>query len=122
MNRLEALCDAIANVNGFKNPDSPLYRARNPLALKEFENGSCTNRLRRFPSMLGGYGAGLFDLKVKCSGESRAKLKEDFNLKGLVRVYSMPDLSVVYVTRFLRKALNDDTIKDTTSLTYFLEN
>jgi len=120
MKRLEVLLDAIAAVNGFKDPESPVYRARNPLALRYFNNGFAGN-LRKFPSLLGGYGAGLYDLKVKCSGESRAKLEDQFNLKGLIRVYSLPDQTVIYVTRFLRKALNDESIKDTTELSYFVE-
>lgn len=121
MKRLEVLLDAIASVNGFKDPESQAYQCRNPLGLKEFRDGICQNKLRRFPSLLGGYGAALYDLKVKCSGESRAKLDEQFDLRGLVRVYSMPDQSVIYIARFLRKALRDETIRENTSLKYFVE-
>jgi len=120
MNRLEALVDAIAAVNGFKDPDSPAYRARNPLGLKNFSSGS-QGKLRHFNSLLGGYGAALYDLSVKCSGKSRAKLDEQFDLRGLIRVYSLPDQTSMYVARFLRKALKDDSIKETTGLSYFVE-
>jgi len=121
MNRLEALADAIAAVNGFKDPDSQAYQLRNPLGLKDFNNGVCLKKLRRFNSLLGGYAAGIADLKIKCSGKSRAKLEDQFNLQGLMRVYYMPDQTTIYVARFLRKALRDDTIKETTELSYFVE-
>lgn len=121
MKKLEVLLDAISSFNGFKDPESLTYKARNPLGLRSFENGIAGD-MRKFPSLIGGYGAGLFDLKVKCSGQSRAKLNEQFNLRGLVRVYSLPDQTAMYVARFLRKALKDESIKETTELSYFVEN
>jgi len=120
MTRLEALLDAIAAYNGFRDPESPAYQARNPLMLKEFEGGVYRDRLRRFNSIIHGLQAGLFDLHVKCSGKSNAKLAPE-NLQGLVRVYSLPDGTAHYAARFLRKALHDSTITETTELKYFVE-
>jgi hypothetical protein len=120
MNKLEALLDAIASTNGSYRPGSPAYIARNPLMVLEFTSGKCTNKMRRFSSFLNGYQAGLYDLQIKCSGKSRAKL-EELNLKNLMRAYSMPDQSVIYVVRFLRKALKDDGVKESTPLSFFVE-
>jgi hypothetical protein len=120
MTRLEALLDAIAAYNGFRDPESPAYQARNPLMLKEFERGVYRDRLRRFTSVLHGIQAGLFDLQVKCSGKSNAKL-DPFTLQGLVRVYCLPDGTAGYAARYLRKALKDAAISEKTELRYFVE-
>jgi hypothetical protein len=120
MTRLEALLDAISAYNGFKDPDSHAYQARNPLMLKEFERGIYRDRLRRFRSLVHGIQAGIFDLNVKCSGKSNAKI-EEHTLQGLMRVYSLPDGTANYVARYLRKALKDNAIKETTELKYFVE-
>lgn len=121
MKRIEALIDAITAINGYRDPESPLYKARNPVGLKCFEGPVCTGKLRHYGSFLQGYQSGYADLKIKCEGKSKAKLTDQFHLQGLVRVYSMPDLSAEYIARFLRKALQDDSIKGTTSLSYFVE-
>lgn len=120
MTRIEALLDAISACNGFRNPESHAYQARNPLMLKEFTNGVYRDRLRRFSSVLHGIQAGLFDLQVKCSGKSHAKLDPP-TLQGLVRVYALPDRTADYAARYLRKALGDAAISECTELTYFVE-
>lgn len=120
MNRLEALIDAIADYNGSRNPEHPAYQARNPLLLKEFRDGKTTGHIRRFPSWLNGYQSAIYDVKIKCSGKSRAKL-EDSTIKSLIRVYCLPDGTAMYVARFLRRALQDQTITETTPLSYFVE-
>lgn len=122
MTRLEALLDAIAAFNGFKDPESHAYQARNPLMLKQFENGLYRDRLRRFGSFVHGYQAAIYDLNVKCSGKSRAKLDDPPTLQGLIRVYSLPDGTANYVARYLRKALKDEQIRESTELRYFVEN
>ena len=122
--RLECLVDAIWEINGARSPEDVAYHARNPLRLQVFtEDGRATGKLRVFSSLHGGALASLFDLRVKCLGSSRAKLKgDDFNLRGLMRAYNLRDTAADSVARFLRRALADQTIKPTTSLSYFVED
>lgn len=121
--RLEALFDSLVAVSGYRDPQSKQYQLRNPISLRVFINGEATNELRKFDSLCGGIQAALFDLKIKCSGKSRAKLLADqFTIQGLVRSYFMPDLTADKVAQFLRRALNDEYIKPSTRLDYFLES
>lgn len=118
--RLECLLTAIAQYNKSGIPGDAAFHANNPLRLGEFENGVATGKLRRFSSLHSGICAGLFDLKTKASGKSRAKLDgENFTIKGLIRVYSLHDGTDVHVAKFLRRALSDDTITPETKLDYF---
>lgn len=119
--RLEDLAMAIYAFNGANRPDHPAYAARNPLRLQGFKNGVATGVLRKFNSFHSGFVAGTFDLAIKCSGKSRAKLEGgQFTVQGLIRVLSLPDTTAVYVSRFLRKACNDETISPETRLDYFI--
>jgi hypothetical protein len=119
--RLECLLSAIAAYNKSGLPTDPAFHANNPLRLGEYEHGVATGRLKKFNSVHGGLVAGLFDLKVKTSGKSRAKLDgENFTIKGLVRVYGLKDGTEIYVARFLSSALAE-TITPSTPLNYFTE-
>jgi hypothetical protein len=109
---------------GYLDPASEEYRCRNPLALKAYSgkhehNGS---GLRVFKNLQAGYIAGIFDLKVKCTGNSRAKVDKDSTLKELLRCYSRPNDTALEIAEFLKKALNDDAISADTQLSYFAEN
>lgn len=120
--KIEDLINAIATYNGSRDPVSPLYQARNFLCLQEFtREGVATGKLRQFSCSHAGFLSAIDDLKVKCSGRSRAKLHGDnFNLRGLARAYGMQDGSSRYLVRFLRKATGDQTISEDTKLDYFL--
>ncbi len=127
--KLEDLLNAIATYNGSRDPLHPAYRARNLLCLQEFvqgENGTemiATDRLRKFDSLHSGMVACLFDLKIKCSGRSRARLRgETFNLRGLARAYYLPDGCARYLVKFVRKSLSDQSISEDTPLDYFLSD
>jgi hypothetical protein len=122
MSRIEDLALAIYAFNGSNRPDDPAYKARNPLRLQTFNNGAATGNLRKFNSFHSGFMAGTFDLKLKCSGKSRAKLDgDDFTLTGLMLVYNLKPETAIYVARFLKQALHDDSIKPETRLDYFCE-
>jgi hypothetical protein len=120
--KLEDLVNAIATYNGTRDPLHPGYQARNMLCLQAFtDEGIATGKLRIFDSVHGGFLACVYDLKIKCSGKSRANLRgENFTIQGLVRVYSMPDASANFICKFLRKALNEPSINPETRLDYFL--
>ena len=121
--KLEDLVNALATYNGSRDPLSPLYSARNMLCLQEFDKGVATGKLRIFDTHHAGWLACLFDLKLKCLGKSRAKLRGDsYNIRGLVRAYSMNEGSPRYIVRFLRKALNTQEITEDTPLSFFLSD
>ena len=122
--KLEFLVDALSTYNGFREPMNPCYQARNPLSLQVFtEEGVATGKLRRFDSLHGGYLAAIYDLRIKCSGRSRANLRgELFNLEGLVRVYNMHMGYADGVSKYLRKAIQDPSITTKTTLDYFLRD
>jgi hypothetical protein len=123
MNRIEALADAITACTGYTDPASEEYQCRNPLALKTFtpKHKRTESGLRVFERLESGHKAALYDLKVKCAGDSRARVSKDSSLKELIRCYSMPNQMVDYVVVFLKKALADETISAETPLHYFAE-
>lgn len=125
--KLEDLLSAIATYNGTRDPLHPGFQARNWLCLQEFEQGEngtemiATGRLKRFDTLHGGLLSAINDLRIKCSGRSRAKLKgETFNIRGLARSYYLPDGCSRYIVKFLRKSLDTQDITEETSLDYFL--
>lgn len=123
MLKLEALADALTACTGYTDPTSEEYQCRNPLALKAIsvKHKRSESGLRVFSNFESGHKASLFDLKTKCTGESRAKLSKDPTLKELIRCYSMPNQTVDYVVVFLKKALGDEQISSDMPLSYFVE-
>lgn len=123
MNRIEILADALIRKTAFSDPESEEYQCRNPMALKQFtfRHKATESGMREFSNLEAGYKAAYFDLKLKCLGESQAKIKAESPLRHLVRCYSMPDHIVDDIVEFLRKALNDETISGDTQLRYFVE-
>ena len=124
MRRIEALCDAFWKIQGGLDPLSDAYKLRNPLMLRAFnpkhprdEKGN-----RVFEHLLAGYENGILDLKIKCSGRSRMKLTPESPLVDLVHVLGQPTAALKHVVRFLRHALNDDTIPENVSLGWFMED
>jgi hypothetical protein len=122
MTKLECLLCALWEYNKARLPTDPAFNANNPLRLGKYSNGVATGELKRFASLHSGICAGLFDLGVKVSGKSRAKLDgENYTIKGLIRVYSLKDGTEQYVCRWLRRAIGDDSIKPETKLNYFID-
>jgi hypothetical protein len=127
LNRIECLVDAIARLNAAFNPESEIYRLRNPLGIKSFARPGKHNTdeqgRRIFTSFLSGYKACVYDIDLKLRGQSRAGLKPTDHLENLLGVYNIHHkVGIDHVVSFLRRALDDQTISKNTPLSYFLEN
>jgi hypothetical protein len=125
VNRIEAIVDILAQLNGAADPLSECYQIRNPLLMRSFARPGkhfVDDKGRRvFPSWLAGYKAAMFDLELKISGHSRAGLKPDDTLTNLLGVYGMNNPQAMKrVTNFLKRALSDEQINAHTPLSYFL--
>jgi hypothetical protein len=77
--------------------------------------------LRKFKSFTSGYDNGIIDVTIKCSGKSFSKIGPDSTIKDLVCLYGNPSSATKYIVNFLRHALSDETITETTLLGWFLE-
>lgn len=139
---LEALADAIIAYTNYSNPESLQYKFRNPLGLKMYcshaqwfkQCNTCSEAgpvgarhkydresgMRMFSGHVHGYDAALFDLYLKCRGESRSKVTKDSSIRELIRSYYLPDGTSSYVVRFLRRALKDESITEATPVNYFV--
>jgi len=124
ISRIQALVDAFAHLNGMLCPDSDAYRLRNPLLLKAFspKHERDEEGRRIFSSFTSGYDNGIMDARIKCSGKSHSKIGPDSPLVDLVCVYGNPVTAARSVKNFLRRALNDENIMETTPLGFFLED
>lgn len=124
MNRIEALADSIAEYSGYSDPTHKLYKYRNPGGLKGYLARQIKDQNtgeRVFLSVIDGYRALLYDLDLKCKGESSCGLKQDSPLQELLYVYGFPDETTRYVIKFLRKALGNEGIRADLPLSFFLE-
>lgn len=124
MNRLEALGEAIAAYNGYREPDGLLYKLRNPGGLKAFSSRHIKDEsgYRVFESVVDGWKALLdFDLDIKCKGNSNCGLRADSPLVELVRVFGMKDETTRYIVKFLRKALNRQDLTENTPISFFVQ-
>jgi len=122
--RIEALADALAYYHKSHEPDTIAYRNRNPGNLKaiSFKNAKDAEGLRVFNSVLDGYQALLFDLRIKCSGKSRAyRFDENPTVESLMLAYGQGKPAAKYVAKQITKALNFEVRLDT-PLGFFLEN
>ena len=126
--RIEGLVDALSNLLGSTtNPDGVLHQIRNPIGLQSFsrpgKNEIDPNTGKRvFDTWLAGYRASAFDLRLKCSGESRAGLKKTDRLSNLLGVFGLDSkLAQKQVVNYLRRSLKDESISTDTQLSYFVE-
>lgn len=121
--RLEALADAFSRMYGALDPQSDAYHLRNPLLLRAFnpKHERDPKGRRVFSSFVAGYENALLDLRIKCSGRSRAALTPASPLVDLVTTYGQPVSAVRYIVNFLRHALKDDTIRGDVRLGFFVE-
>lgn len=117
--KLEALAEAVSAYSGYSDPASPLYAARNPGGLKASGQPDDEHGNRVFRSVIDGLQALFFDVELKVTGRSRAKLKPESTLIDLSTSYNLPILTATAWARFLRKALNDSTISAHTPLSFF---
>lgn len=122
LNRLEVLADAIAYHNQAHEIDTAAYQNRNPgnLIAFSFKHLRDADNRRIFSSILDGYQALLFDLKVKCSGKSRANMPENPTITDLMKSYGQTVSTARMIAKRIRKALNSEVTADT-PLTFFME-
>jgi hypothetical protein len=130
VSKLEFLCDAIAEYTGSHDPRSRAYKLRNPIALKEpivVRNGEGKavelrfGDLRQFKSLVHGYEAALFDLKMKCSGRGLSGLSKFSTIADLTEFYGMQPGSAGNVADYLSFALEDEGITKDSQLFIFLK-
>lgn len=124
MDKVEAIIDAIGQLNRVHSPDSLAYKLRNPLLVKSFakpgKHDIDEEGRRRFPSFINGYKAAYFDVELKIAGNARARLTAESTLTHLLATYGFRELLPVdNVVRFLRRALGDESIGRSTPLSYF---
>jgi hypothetical protein len=121
--RLEALADAFMKMYGAGDPTSEAYQLRNPLLLRAFnpKHDRDPKGRRIFKTFVAGYENSLLDLRIKCSGKSRAHLTPESPLVDLLHLYGNPTTALKSLIRFLRHALSDDTIREDIQLGWFLE-
>jgi hypothetical protein len=129
VSKIEYLCDAIAEYTGSHDPRSEAYKRRNPLALREKEVIRDANDkvvdvkfhgLRRFRSWVHGYEAGLYDLRIKCSGKHRT-LTQYSSIGDLTGDYGLNGDTAKNVANYLSFALEDEGITAETKLFVFLK-
>lgn len=117
---VEALAEAISHYSGYMEPSSPLYKARNPLGLRpmkpEHPFDEFGNRI--FRSVLDGMQAAIFDLEVKLGG----RLSPSSTLTDLATAYGRKATEAQAWARFLRQALDDQTISAKTEIQRFIED
>jgi hypothetical protein len=122
--RLEALADSFAHMYGALDGMSDAYHLRNPIMLKAFapKHARSDKGYRVFNSFVAGYENALLDLRIKCSGKSRARLTPESPLVDLVTTYGNPVTATRGLVKFLRHALNDNDIPESVTLGWFLED
>jgi|SRR6185312_1410209 len=115
----EALAEAIQRYSGYLEPQNPLHIARNPIGLRplkpEHPFDEFGNRI--FKSVLDGMQAAIFDLEVKIGG----RLSPSCTLTDLAISYGRQASEAQAWSRYLRQALNDESINARTALSRFLE-
>lgn len=118
---IEAVAEAIVKTSGYWNADNPIYDARNPGGLLAFSptQSRDVSGYRVFASSLDGMQALLYDVQLKLSGKSRAKLKPENTLADFAAACGLPNAGVAW-SAFLRKALHDANINPKTPLAHFL--
>jgi len=118
---IEAVAEAIVRTSGYWNADNPIYDARNPGGLLAFSptQSRDDNGYRVFASALDGMQALMYDVQLKLSGKSRARLKPEQTFADFAAACGLPNAAVNWAA-FLRKALHDSTINPKTPISHFL--
>lgn len=124
LNRLESLADAIASYNNAHEPTSAAYQNRNPGLLKAISLKHSRDEAghRLFNAFIDGYQALLYDLRLKASGQSFAKLPANATINDLMRSYGHVGALVGQrIAKYVTKALGVE-VRATTELSFFLES
>jgi len=120
--KIEALSEAIIHYSGYLEPASELHAARNPGGLKAMGLIQARDEkgYRTFRSVIDGLQALFYDVELKITGQSRARLQPESTLIDLSAAYNLPITTATAWDRFLKKALRDETLTAKTPLSYFL--
>lgn len=121
MKHIEHLALAIIKTTGGFTADSEAFQLNNPGLLRAFSyrhQDEAYKGYRRFLSWQAGIKALVYDLTLKCSGQSHSHLQKDSPLRMLLELWEIkqPKKTV----NFLRFACNDKSITDLTPLEYFI--
>lgn len=119
---LEAFAEAIAETSGYRNPEGDLYAARNPGGLPAVSSSHLkdVNGNRVFNSVLDGIQALIFDIEVKMSGKSKARLQPTNTLADFAVAFGQPATAAQPWAKFVRRALRDGSVTHKTTLSHFL--
>jgi hypothetical protein len=120
---LEALAEAISHVSGYTDPSSPVYRARNPGALKPRDERHTRDEhgFRVFNSVLDGMQALMRDLEIKLGVDGPGRLSADSTLSDLATAYGRQIAEAKAWANFLKRALDDESISPRTAIKRFIE-
>jgi hypothetical protein len=124
----EHLVDAIGYAaNDYADPGSLSYKLCSPLLLQSFalpgKHVINQDGLRVFETNTSGYKAACYDMRLKVTGMSRARLRPTDTLTNLLGVYRVKSpTSIKAVAEFLRKAMDDESIDPATPLKNFIES
>lgn len=119
MDKIESLALAIVKSNGGFDPQTEAFQLSNPGLLRSYsEKQKLDGPYRRFKQWQAGFKALNFDLLLKCSGNSRARLTGASPLTSLLEMWEIKDARKVVL--FLQRSLNDSTINENTQLEYFV--
>lgn len=124
LNRLESLADSISAYNNAHEPTSAAYQNRNPGLLKaiSLKHSRDEHGHRLFNAFIDGYQALLYDLRLKASGQSFAKLPANATINDLMRSYGHSGALVGQrIAKYITKALGVE-VRATTELSFFLES
>jgi hypothetical protein len=115
---LEAICEALVHTSGYNDPSSEAYQARNPGGLVAFSPSHARTEkgLRVFASVIDGLQSLIFDVNLKLSGKSRAKLKPVSSLEDLALACGLNRAVAVNWASYLRKALKAEHITRKTTI------
>lgn len=125
--RIEILLDSLGCLNGaFHDPASPAYRLKNPALVKSFsqigKHLTDEDGTRIFTSHLAGYKANLYDIERKITGTSRARITTSDPLSVLFSLYGVTEpAGQKKLIRFMRVALNDETVSEKLTLAEYLQ-
>ena len=123
LNRLEALADSIAFYHNSHEPTSSAYQNRNPgmLVAISLKHARDEAGFRLFNAFIDGYQALLYDLQLKVTGKSFAKLPDNPTINDLMRAYGHHGALVGQrIAKYIAKALQLE-VHATTPLSFFLE-
>jgi hypothetical protein len=117
--RLEALADAIAELNQYHDPESEAYRLRNPGLLRAKTLASLANStdscIRIFESHQSGYKSLLNRIEKRCKYES------DRSVASLIATFGFADDKVGRAVGFVNRSLGNSSVRPGTKISFFVE-